>query len=157
MSYCTNDILTLASEIYSDIGSPSNLSIGYISGYLTSSGTLGDLNNKLGTSFYLTGADPCICDPFAAEESAIVELMFMVQYYQQQALAAMLGGNSFWTRLSEGDTTVVRASAVQISQQYLALQKEAQRVLRLGIHDYALRLSLPQSVETCRLYSFPPA
>ena len=156
MSYCTQDILLLAQDIYIDLGQPSNLSIGYISGYITSPGTLGDLNNKLNGSFTLTGVAPCIADPFAAEEAAVLESMFKIQYYQQQSLAALANGGSFWTSLSEGDTRVSRVDAVKISKGFLDLKTDALKELRLQIHDYNLRLSVPQQVVTAGWNCLPP-
>lgn len=144
--YTTNDILTLASGIYSDLGSPPNISVGYISGYITSSGTLGDLNNKLCTSFYLNGADPDIVDPFGPEEGNIVELMFRVQFFSQQAMSVLaVGGASYWTSLTEADTKITR-NPIEYAKQYLAWKVDAQSQLRLAIHDYQLRLSVPAQI-----------
>lgn len=158
MSYCTSDILPLASGIYQDLGSPGSQSVGYISGVLTSSGFLGSLNNKLFTSFYLSGSNPCITDAgggFGAEEADIMELMYKTDYYELRALSILDGGGTFWTSLSEGDSKITRESTANLSKQYLALQSSSQQTLRIAIGDYQRRISSPQSVDAASLYSFP--
>ena len=65
MSFCTDQILSLASGIYQSIGSPTSQSVGFISGWLTSSGgMLGEVNTKLDTCFYISGDAPCIAGGF---------------------------------------------------------------------------------------------
>jgi hypothetical protein len=159
MSYCVNQIVQLATDIYQDIGSPSSLSVGFISGWLIDSGNLGSINNKLSTSFYLTGDAPCITDDggnFGGEEADIYTLMFKTYFYEGQSLSVLAGGGSFWTSLSEGDTKFSRSDITKISQAYLNLQQSARQDLRLAIADYKLRISVPQSVDAASIYSFPP-
>lgn len=156
--YTVDQIVNLASDIYTDIGSPTSLSVGFISGWLIDSGNLGDINNKLYTSFYLTGNAPVItdnCGNFGPEEAAIYELMYKNNFYQNQSLAVLAGGGSFWTSLSEGDTKVSRTDVVKISAAYIALHEVVHKELRLAIADYMRRISVPQSVDSDQPYAFP--
>ena len=159
MSYCVDQIVELATDIYGNIGSPSNLSVSFISGWLIDfRGNLGGLNNKLSTSFYLTGDAPCITDNggnFAGEEADAYGMMYTTNYYTSAANNVLAGGGSFWTSLSEGDSRVSRTDVTKISAAYLALAKENTRLLRLAISDYKLRISVPQSVDVCAPASYP--
>lgn len=157
MSYCVDQIVQLATDIYASINSPSFLSVSFISGWIVDSGNLGDINNKLGTSFYLSGDAPCITDAgggFAGEEAAIYTLMYKGDFYESQSLNAIAGGAG-WVTLSEGDTKVGREKSSDISKAFLALNTQSNTFLRLAIHDYKLRITVPQSVDASSLYSYP--
>lgn len=158
MSYCVDQILELATDIYGSIGSPSSISIGFISGWLVDSGNLGDLNNKLGTSFYLSGDAPCITDGgggFGGEEASIYTLMYKGDFYEGQSLSVLANMGSAWTSLGEGDTRVAREGPSKASAAYLALNKQSNAFLRLAISDYKRRISVPQSVDSSQTYSWP--
>lgn len=157
MSYSVVQTLDLATGIYQSLGSPPALSVTFISGWLLDSGNLGDLNNKLCTSFYVSG-DGGITDGgggFAGEEAAIYTLIYKGDYYEGAALGALAGGNSFWVTMSEGDTRIVRTDVTKIAAAYLAMNAQSTKLLRLAIHDYQLRLTVPQSVDACPPYSWP--
>ncbi len=141
--------------MYQEVNSPPALSIGYISGWITNSANLGDINNKLDASFCLTGDQPCIAGGFGKEESNIYTLMFKSDYYESQSLAALTSNPTFWTSMQEGDTRLAREGTAAISKAYLALNQQSNQFLRLAIHDYKLRLTVPQTVDANSLYSFP--
>ncbi len=153
MPFCTNDILALADTIYSDIGSPPAQSVGLISGWITTPINLGNLNSKLCTSFSISGA--CILGDFAAEEASIYSQMYVAGYYETKARQALDCGGAMWTRIAEGDSSVSRTSMTDISKQYMALHENARDELKLSIHAWKLRISVPQSVSAADLYSFP--
>jgi len=158
MAFCTNEILTLASGIYQDLGSPSNISVGYISGYLTASGNLGDLNNKLSVRFGWSGDAPCIVSfdtnqGMDSDEQAVYSLVFKDQFYRQQALAALTATN--WTRISEGDSSVAREGPAAVSKAYQGLVDQNLKALRLAIADYKRSNTSVGSVDASSLYSFP--
>lgn len=156
MSFCTNDILTLASGIYQTIGSPSSLSVGFVSGWITSSGgMLGDINIKLDTCFYLSGDAPCIAGGFGGQEATIAVIMYQSDYYESKSLSSLAGLGTPWTNMREGDTSITRESSVSISKQYLAMHENAQAQLRLAMHDYKLNRQIPGTVDGSDLYSFP--
>jgi hypothetical protein len=157
MSYCVDQIVDLATDIYGNIGSPTNLSVSFISGWLVDSGNLGGLNNKLSTSFYLTGDAPCItdnCGNFGGEEADIYQLIYQSSYYASAALGVLAGGPA-WTNLAEGDTKITREGASKYAQAYLAMKTDNDKNLRLAIHDYKLRITVAQSVDYCAPGSYP--
>jgi hypothetical protein len=158
MSLCVTGVLGLATTIYNNIGNPTALSIGYISGWLTDPNNLGDLNNRLSTSFYLDStapAGPCIKDDFGPEECNVYNLMYVETYYESLAVAALVNGGTLWVSLSEGDTKVTRSDAVAVSKQFTALRDGASAGIAQAAHHYKLRLSVPQSVDGAQLDSYP--
>lgn len=153
MSFCADNILILAGTIYSGINSPSAQSIGYISGWLTNPANLGDLNNKLSTCFSFSG--DCIIGGFGSEEASVYQLTYNTDYYESQSLAILVGGGTFWTSITEGDTKINRSDMVAVSRQFLALQKSSQDTMRLAIQDYKRKVSLCVSIDASDLPSWP--
>lgn len=158
MSYCTEQILLLAGSIYTGIGAPTAQSVGYVSGWITNSGgMLGEVNNRLGTSFYLSGAGPCIEDGFGPEEGAIATFAYQLSYYRGRALAVLANATSavMWTELREGDTTIRRESPSSIAKVYSALGNDAEKALNGAVHDWKLNHTLSVAVNAEDLASYP--
>lgn len=157
--YCADQIIILATDLYKQVGSPSSLSVGFISGWITDSGNLGDINNKLNTSFFLS-AD-CITDSnggFAGEEASIMGLMYKSEFYETASLSVLanaLAGGGFWTSINEGDTKISRTDMSKVSKAYLDLNAQSNQFLRLAIHDYKLRNTVPQCVIANQTYQSP--
>lgn len=156
MSFCTDQILSLASGIYQSIGSPTSQSVGFISGWLTSSGgMLGEVNTKLDTCFYISGDAPCIAGGFGPDEMYITTLVYQANYYESRALNALASIGTPWTNMKEGDTSITRESSVNISKQYLAMHANAVDQTRISMRDYKLNRTIPGTVDASDLYSFP--
>lgn len=156
--FCTNEILTLASGVYQELGSPSNISVGYISGWMTSSGSIGDLNNKLTVRFGWSGAAPCIVSfdtgqGMDSDEQSIYTLVFKDSFYRQQALLALTSTN--WTRIAEGDSSISRDGAAAYSKAYLAMADQNLKLLRLAIQDYKRAVSIPAQIVADSIPTFP--
>ena len=155
MSYCTEQIVLLAGNIYTGIGAPTSQSVAYVSGWVTSSGALGDINNRLGTSYYLSGTSPCIAGEFGPQEGQIMTLIYQRDYYFTEARRVLAGGGTFWTSMADGDTRLSRESATKVAREYRELSKDMDHELRLAIHDWKLNHSLTVSVNASPLASWP--
>jgi hypothetical protein len=156
MSFCAAQILDLATATHGDINSPSNVSIGFISGYYTSSGSfLGDFNNKLSTCVWVSGDSPCLVG-FGPAEASIATLIYQTSYFKKLALSSLAGGgDTMWTTLKEGDSTITRSSMIDVAKQYRELHKTAEEELKTAIHYYTLNHSVPMSIEGQDSYGFP--
>jgi hypothetical protein len=154
MSFCTTDILLLSSAIYQTLGSPPTTSIGYISGWITSSGNLGDLTNKLDVPLYLSGDAPCVVG-LDTQEAAVLRLAFMAEYYNGQALSTLAGVGVGWLELKEGDTTIRRESRATLAKEYRGLRDSAYKELRVAISDYKRDKSSILSVDYSDLPAWP--
>ena len=80
-----------------------------ISGWLDAN--IGQFNNLCYTSFGTTGN-------FQLEEESILTQLYLHDYYKKQARSVLnmsATGSTDWTRLSEGDTTIVRTNKEDLS------------------------------------------
>jgi hypothetical protein len=101
-----------------------------ISGWLE--GNLGQFNNLCYTSFGTTGQ-------FKLEEESILSQLYLADYYTKQArkvLNMSVTGSTDWTRLSEGDTTIVRTNKVDLSRVYRNLAKDAAEEIKELVYAY---------------------
>lgn len=153
MSFSTTDIVTLAASIYDNLNSPPSLSVGYISGSLTSSGMLGELNGRLTTDFWISGGAAIVGD-FGAQESAIYALMFETNYYRRKALEALQCGST-WTTIREGDSSISRDSSIKASTEYRALRKESEGDLHVAVANWKIGKTMPVEVRAEQMASYP--
>lgn len=163
MAFCAQEINDYANNIWQDLGSPPTQSPSWIAAWVTVSGNLGKLNNALDTSYCITGGTCISPDPDPAS-LAIYEMLYKQQFYagQQSSLLTSvtcggMAGNaaSSWTRMSEGDTTVVRSSASDIIRAFNAIVTENNKQLRLAIGDFKRNNSLPFTIDAASLASRP--
>ncbi len=156
MSFCTTDILSLASGVYVELNSPPEISVGYISGILTSTQFIGEINNRLNTCFYLSGDGPCIQGGFDGKESYIYALLFETQYLQRAALTVLQnGGSTPWISLADGDGRVARESTAARSKAYRDLGSDLDKELRIAVNNYIKGHSLARSVDYAPLPGYP--
>lgn len=119
--------------VWTDLGSPSNVTATTISGYAIQPSTLGRLNSLAGTCFsgsgYTGGASSNFqIGPFVDQEVlGIIGQLYLVSYYNNLAQATMGVGNSTipWTNLREGDSSIARVNAATIGAQYRQMSKDA--------------------------------
>ncbi len=101
-----------------------------ISGWLEAN--LGQFNNLCYTSFG-TGTD------FKLEEESILTQLYLHDYYNKQARSILnmsATGATDWTRLSEGDTTIVRTNKVDLSRVYRNLAKDSAEAIKELVYSY---------------------
>tara|TARA_R110000824_G_scaffold149738_1_gene320050 strand:+ start:10837 stop:11337 length:501 start_codon:yes stop_codon:yes gene_type:complete len=102
-----------------------------ISGWLDAN--LGQFNNLCYSSFG-TGDST-----FALEEESILTQLYLRDWYVRQArviLAQGATGALDWSRLSEGDTTIVRTNRIDLSRTYRSLSKDSSEELTQLIYSY---------------------
>ena len=101
-----------------------------ISGWLEAN--VGQFNNLCYTNFG-TGS------VFRLEEENILTQLYLHDYYKKQArkvLNMSVTGATDWTRLSEGDTTIVRTNKVDLSRVYRNLAKDASEQIKELTYAY---------------------
>lgn len=130
-----------ATGIWTDLGSVSNISALTISGFAVQPNTLGQLSIKItecysgvGTGGYFYDASPDL----TVNELALIEGMFLINWYNQLAFSTMgAGGSSIpWRRIREGDESIDRESAANIGEQYREMAKDAKAQLDLLTNAY---------------------
>lgn len=156
--FCSNQIYQLANTIWQDIGTPTNISLGYVSGWIVNSGAgLGQLNNTLGTCVYQSGDAPCLVG-FEPEMAPIVNTLYQITYYNQQRLATLRGNgdpNALWTTLKEGDSTITRSDVTKVAASYRDLYTDSNKRLNELVHYWTLNHSVPQGIDAAQLYAWP--
>jgi len=112
-----------------------------ISGWLEAN--VGQFDNLTYSSFG-TG------DSFLLEEENILTQLYLKNYYNKQARSILVGGGGGsgsaldWTRLSEGDTTIVRSNKTEIAKNYKSLAGDASIELGDLVYSYNFYRSMPR-------------
>ena len=109
-----------------------------ISGWLDSN--VGQLNTLVYTSF-ASGTD------FKLEEESLLTQLYLKDYYTRQSrvvLSLSSTGSVDWTRLTEGDTTIVRTNRTDIARTYRNLAKDAAEEIKQLVYSYNSYQAMPR-------------
>lgn len=115
--------------------------IEYISGWLEAN--VGQFNNLTYQSFSTSG-------DFLQEEESILTKMYLKDYYNKSSRTVLMTattGNMPWTRLTEGDTTIVRSSNLDYSREYKNLSNLAAQDLKDLVYSYNSYRAMPRQTE----------
>lgn len=158
-TFCSAEVNGLATNIWQNLGSPATVSPGYVAAWLITSGNLGKLNTALDTCFSISGG-ACIVPAPDSEVQAIYEMVYRQNLFagqQGSLLTSISAGTSTntWTRLTEGDSTIQRASPTELVKAFNATMVENAKQLRLAIGDYRRNHSFPATVDAASLASYP--
>lgn len=150
---CTGDATDIglwATGMWTNLGQPPDVSAQTISGWVVQPYTVGTFNTLTNQCFSpVSGA--FVCPELDDAEFGVLGAMYAVQFwnYRAQAMAGAGGVDTTWSRLSEGDSTIQRASPGELMKVYAAMARDAQLNLRFVIasyNDYVQNGSMPNSV-----------
>ena len=100
-----------------------------------------ELNNLLYSSFSTSG-------DFLLEEASIFTQLYLKDYYNREARVIMsmstTGASLDWSRLTEGDTTIVRTNRIDLSRTYRNLAKDAAEEIKDLAYAYNSYQSMPR-------------
>lgn len=147
-----------SSGLYLDLGSPTDLSVSSISGWVTQPQTIGKLNSYISTCFQPTGYTGAgswnndVTPDLGNEEYAILAAMYNVSYYNQlvRKLAGAGGTQRILQSTSEGDSKVTFVSNADLARIYIDNAKEATKTLNYLVNNYNVNIaenSAPRSVD----------
>lgn len=133
-----------AYSLWADLGEPDCLNPLTISGYALQPNVLGLLNLRLQTCFRASGAtgngsvNYTVVPELGAAELALIDSMYRISYYNNVAMSTMgQGGDSIpWVALKEGDSSIARASPVNIGKEYREMAKDERANLSYNINAY---------------------
>lgn len=114
-------ITDLANAIWGDLGSPTDLSVSAIQSKLTSDAFLGQLNLLVNGCHTVVSGE--IVPALDVQEQAIYSLMYQASFYARK-LALLATGRMLPVTLTEGDSKMVFASAVDLMRLYRDMQKQ---------------------------------
>ena len=86
-------------------------------------------------------------DSFLQEEENILSQLYLKDYYNKQARSVLAGSASSsmdWTRLTEGDTTIVRTNKMDVSRGYKSLADSAAEELKTLVYSYNSYHAMPR-------------
>lgn len=147
-------IALFATGLWLDLGSPTDLSPGVISGWVCQPHTIGKLNTLLETCFSGSGysgvgsANTDVIPDLTEAEFGILDAMYRITYYQRLVRNIAGGGGIFpVTSLSEGDSEIRYESPAALARIYSDNLKTAQDDLKYQVNAYIRRDYAPKSVD----------
>lgn len=142
---CSAYITDLASFIWNDLGQPSSLSVSAIQTKLTSAGFLGQFNVQAATCYQITTGD--ISPALGNYEQGIYVMMYERDFYTRKLNQLLDGDATPWTRLTDGDSTIVRTSIADLARIYRDMQSQLNAQLQMALAAYRRGQSMPSSVD----------
>jgi hypothetical protein len=140
----------LATLIYEDLSSPSDLSVSSIQSKLVNEGFLGKLNNSISSSYVIVTGD--ISPVLGLNEQSIYSQLYISEYYTKK-INSILGGTEIaWTTVKDGDSTIIRSSQTETAKVFKDLKKQSDEELIRLIGSYRVGASGPLTVD----YAPPP-
>lgn len=142
-------VVDIASEIYTELGEPSTLSIPPITFWLRSN--IGLLNSRINTDYYVDGSDFEIklskTKEISVDEANILKKMYLIHHYDVK-LRESLGAASTdtWVEITTDGTSVRRVNKIQQSQTYQVAKKTEMEDLDKLTFAYQRRGSKPLQV-----------
>lgn len=138
-------ITDTAQFIWADLGSPTSLSVAAIQTKLTSEAFLGQFNSLSANCYSLSGGT--IAPPMGNQELGIYALMYERDFYTRKLNQLLDGDAIMWTRLTDGDSTVVRSSIVDTARIYRDMQAQLNEQLNMALGSYRKGRAQPSSVD----------
>jgi len=123
-------LANLAIQIRTDLGTPVDLTLDYVQGWLENN--LGTLNTLLDLTIGLD--DGSEADPELLDWQAAVYTQAFICFYYSKLSRSFLGTNAYdaldWTEVKEGDTVIKRRSKIDSAKAYRELEKDCRENLK---------------------------
>jgi len=146
-------------NVYHDLGNPSDYPSFRLSGWFLDQANIGKLNNLIGTQLsgvkYINnlgaitgyGIEP----EMSNDQLGIYKLLFEYEYFKGMARtvaqsAALNNGGNDWISLKEGDTSITRANKNEISKNFRSMASDARVDLDKAVKMYLKYNAVPEQV-----------
>jgi len=118
----------------------------FISGWLANN--IGQLNNRLFTSYEVSGAYFAPTGSFKQEERAIYKQMYLYEFYTKKTRQVLRGVDSEvdFISLREGDSMITRTNKNELAKTYRGLANDANAELEKLITSYNMYQAAPVQV-----------
>ena len=118
----------------------------FISGWLANN--IGQLNNRLFTSYEVSGAYFAPTGSFKQEERAIYKQMYLYEFYTKKTRQVLRGVDSEvdFISLREGDSMITRTNKNELAKTYRGLANDANSELEKLIASYNMYQAAPVQV-----------
>ena len=132
-SNCSNVIYNEAYQVWQELGSPTIISVGWISGWFYNN--IGKLDNSL--NLCSTGVTGTFNPPLGPLEWDIFKTLYKINYYDRMILNSLgAGAASPWVMLQDDVSKIQRTSPNEFAKTYLALKKQSVEDLKEMIWLY---------------------
>lgn len=136
----------IADNIYSELDSPTDLSIAFIHAWLRSN--VGNLNNLIGTTFAVRGDNGQISPELEEDEMAIFMQMYLIHHYDKK-IQSNLGASAVDSVIEVVDSIGGRVRLLnknEIARSYIQIRKDTQIYLNNLVNLYKLNRAVPLQV-----------
>ena len=118
----------------------------YISGWLANN--VGMLNNRLFTSFEVSGSNFTPTGSFKQEERAVYKQMYLYEFYTKKTRQVLRGIDSSvdFITLREGDSMITRTNKNELAKTYRGLANDSKEELEKLITAYNMYQAEPLQV-----------
>lgn len=150
-------VINMSNIVWGDIGSPADLSPASVTMKLTSDPFVGQVNVLLDTCFQFVAVSGsgCFSPTLGAKEQGIFSTLYRQQFYLKRALDSQGAlGAVAWTELTEGDSTIRRASPNEQAKFYKDLYNSAKEDLDELVDLYRRNASQPKSIDYITLEQY---
>ena len=146
-------VSTIATEIYTELGSPSSLTEVAIEYWLRSN--VGVLNNSINTEFSLNSATPVeiehevcgVVTQIGIDEGAILKKMYMLHYYDQQIRSNISSaGTDAVIEVASDGMKVRKINKTEIAKHLGDIKRQEQEELNRLINYYKTNKANPRQV-----------
>jgi len=140
-----NYLSDLSQTIWDQLGQPTSISIAYIQSRLVSNAYLGQLNTL--TQICHSGVSGYIAPELGPDEQSIYAAMYVRDYFTSKLNQVMNGYDTSFTRITEGDSTIVKSSVAEMAKVYKDAQRESNSQLQYLVAAYRTNPMQARSVE----------
>lgn len=142
---CPNYILDMATQIWNDLGQPTDTPVSYIQSKLISNTFLGKLNALTANCYVIVSGD--ISPVLGVDEQGIYALMYEQDFWTRKANILANGTDIDWVVIRDGESSISRSNIVDKMRLYRDMQKQLNDQLNKTIAAYRQDLSTSKSVD----------
>lgn len=130
-----NTVSTIATEIYEELGSPSDTSIPVIASWLRNN--LGKINILIDTEYVVNESDLEINPAIEDKEKDIYKEIYFIKYYDRMIAQALRGASSQNLQsISDESSSVKWTNKSEIARQYMQMKSQSEKNLTSLIDAY---------------------
>jgi ABC-type Fe3+/spermidine/putrescine transport system ATPase subunit len=139
-----NTILDIADEIFTELGSPSDISLSSISYWVRSH--IGNLNNLIGTEIDISSETLEFVPEITEEQKSILKKLHDI-YYSFKSIQSNLGASAYDIISYRSDGAEIRrVDKNNVAKTYLELRSQHQAELDQLVNSYKLGKAIPLQI-----------
>jgi len=138
-------ITDLATNIWNDLGQPTDTPVSYIQSKLISNAFLGQLNTLTANCYTIVSGD--ISPVLSTDEQGIYAMLYERDFYTRKVNVLANGTDIDWVVIKDGDSSISRSNIVDKMRVYRDMQAQLNNQLKVAVAAYRQDASNGQSVD----------